>query len=267
MTALSAAVIGSRPLATAPQRFVDSAPAGTLEDLHIRGEDVHVWLASLDLPERLVRPLWSLLDDQERRRAARFVRAGDRRKFVVARGTLRRLLGSYLGTNSAEVRIAYSERGKPFLEDAAGTTFNVSHSGELALYAIACGRRVGVDVERLRPELSLEDVARQLFSPAEWAALQRLDGECRRRALLDCWVRKEAYIKARGDGLYFGLDRFTVSLGPAGPAELLAVDEAGEVDRWRLEALVPAAGYVAALAVEGRDWQLSCWKWRHPLDA
>jgi 4'-phosphopantetheinyl transferase len=247
--------------------FVEPPPGTTPQELHIGGDDVHVWLAPLDMPERLVRSLWSLLDDQERGRAARFVRAEDRRKFVVARGTLRRLLGSYLGTNAARVRIAYSERGKPFLEDAAGTTFNVSHSGELALYAIACGRRVGVDVERLRPELNLEDVARQLFSRAEWAALQRLDGRCRRWALLECWVRKEAYIKARGDGLHFGLDRFTVSLGPASPARLLAVDEAGEVERWRLEALVPAAGYAAALAVEGCDWQLSCWKWRHPSHA
>ena len=110
-----------------------------------------MWTAWLDVTEEGVRFLWGVLSDDERGRAARFVRSEDQRKFVVARGALRRLLGLYLGKNPAAVRLGYSERGKPFVEDGAGITFNLSHSGELALYAIASARRVGIDVEKTRP--------------------------------------------------------------------------------------------------------------------
>ncbi len=149
--------------------------------------------------------------------------------------------------------------GKPSLSGpgGAGLRFNISHCGDLALYAFARSRELGVDVERVTPGMASEKIASQFFSPAEVAALRAVPKPRRAEAFFACWTRKEAYIKARGKGLSLPLDRFAVSITP-GDAALLSSCSPGDVERWSLRELEPGSGYAGALAVEGKGWSLRC---------
>ncbi len=229
------------------------------------GEEVHIWRSSLDPPLWRVNALKQVLAPDERERADRFVRAEDRTRFIVGRGVLRTILGRYLDLDPRHLQFRYNPFGKPAIEPAAGgelIRFNVSHSGDIVLYAITSGREIGVDVERIRPDFGTEEIAQRFFSGREVATLRGLPASCRLEAFFACWTRKEAYLKARGEGLSRPLDRFDVSLTPGQPAELLHVyDDAAEPAHWSLRALSPGPGHVAALAVEGHGWRLRCWHW------
>lgn len=224
---------------------------------------VHVWRTFVDLPDRGVAALHDVLAPGERTRARRFRFERDRRRFTVARGVLRRLLGRYLQVDPAAVEFRYGVHGKPSLPEGAddrGVRFNLSHSRGLALHAFAVGREVGVDVERLRPDTDVTRAARRFFSPAEADALAGVAPGRRREAFFECWTRKEAFVKARGEGVALGLRRFDVSLRPGEPAALLRFEgDPAEPARWSLCALAPGEGYKAALAVEGSGWDLRCW--------
>jgi 4'-phosphopantetheinyl transferase len=136
----------------------------------------------------------------------------------------------------------------------------------VALYAVARGREVGIDLEFIRRDLEVEQIAERFFSRRETATLRALPTDLRKYAFFLCWTRKEAYIKARGEGLSLPLDQFDVSLIPGEPAALLSAQpDSDEALRWSLQELTLASGYVAALAVEGRGWSLSCWQWPRPL--
>lgn len=228
------------------------------------GDEVHVWGARLDAPPAVVRRLLLTLAPDERGRAGRFHFKRDGDRFVVARGLLRAVLGGYLNVGPEALRFEYGARGKPSLaaeHDADGLRFNLSHSGGVALFAVARGREVGVDVERVSPRVECENIAGRFFSPREVAGLLALPPPRREAAFFDCWTRKEAYIKARGEGLSLPLDAFDVSLAPGEPAALLAnrLDPA-EVSRWSLRGLAPWPGFAAAVAAEGRGWRLKCWR-------
>jgi 4'-phosphopantetheinyl transferase len=235
-------------------------------ELTLSSAEVHVWRACLDPAASCVERLQSTLAADELQRAARFHFTRDRRRFTVARGVLRDILGRYLGVPPSELGFHYSAYGKPALADvaaAAGLRFNVSHSHEMALFAVACGREVGVDIEYLGREIRGEEIAERFFSARERASLRALPAEVKHEAFFNCWTRKEAYIKAHGEGLSLPLDQFDVSLAPGEPAALLATrSDPREALRWSLQALTPGPGYVAALAVEGQGWHLTCWQWR-----
>jgi 4'-phosphopantetheinyl transferase len=228
--------------------------------------EVHVWRAALDPAASCVEQLQRTLSADELHRAARFRFPRDRRRFIVGRGALRDILGRYLGVPPCALGFRYNAYGKPALADVTaegGLCFNVSHSHELALFAVTCGREVGVDIEYLRQEIACETIAEHFFSARERASLLALPTEVKPQAFFNCWTRKEAYIKAHGEGLSLPLDQFDVSLAPGEPAALLAThSEPREALRWSLQALTPGPGYVAALAVEGQDWHLTCWQWR-----
>jgi 4'-phosphopantetheinyl transferase len=217
---------------------------------------VDVWLADLEPGETVVERCVSMLTADERARAGRFHFPRDAAHWIVARGTLRAILSDRLRIEPRDVRFAYGEHGKPELAApfaASGLRFNLSHSGALALCAIVRHRRVGVDIERLRPMPDLEAIAERTFSSRERETLRRLPPELRHEGFFNCWTRKEAYIKAIGTGLAHPLDRFSVSLAPGAPARLEAVDDdPWEVEAWTLESFVPSTGYAAALVVEGR---------------
>jgi 4'-phosphopantetheinyl transferase len=226
-------------------------------DERLGADEVQVWLADLDrLPDAALAGSLSA-DERERGRRLRFDR--DRRRFVAARGLLRGLLARHLGLEPGRLRFRYGATGKPFLAGADGPRFNVSHSGGLALLAFAWGREVGVDVEQTRPVPEAETIARRYFSAREAAELARLPGSEREAAFFRCWTRKEAFIKATGEGLSRPLDAFDVTLAPGEPARLLRV--AGEPEaacRYWLEDLSPGRGYAAALAVEGGPARVVC---------
>jgi 4'-phosphopantetheinyl transferase len=124
---------------------------------------------------------------------------------------------------------------------------------------------VGIDLERIRFDLAVAEIAERFFSRREVAMLRTLPTELQRQAFFRCWTRKEAYIKARGEGLSLLLDQFDVSLAPGEPAAILGTQrDPSEASRWSLQKLTPAPGYVAALAVEGHGWRLTCWQWPDP---
>jgi 4'-phosphopantetheinyl transferase len=233
--------------------------------LVLEADAVHVWAAPLDPPAAAVGRNAALLAPDERTRAERFRFDRDRRRFTVARGVLRTLLGRYLATDPRAVAFRYESHGKPVLADAFaahGIRFNVSHSGEMALFAFARGRELGVDVEEVRRMEDGLDIAERFFSQAEVAAFRALPDEIRDDAFFNCWTRKEAYIKAVGEGLSFPLHVFDVSLAPGEPARLLASRDPQQAERWSLRGLPdPAPGYRAALVVEGEGWDVACWRW------
>jgi len=221
---------------------------------------VHIWRAALDALASATPPLLDVLTADEAQRAERYRFAGDRARFVATRGRLRILLGRYLGIAPSEIPLTYGPSGKPELatSDTRGRLhFNVSRSDDVALFAFALDRRVGVDVERVRPGVAAEPVVEHFFSPAEVAALRALPAASQAQAFFDGWTRKEAYVKATGRGIGDGFGDFTVSLRPDEPAAFCPTASGSEdVARWSLCALDPAPGYAAALAVEGHDWRL-----------
>jgi len=233
------------------------------DNLSLPENEVHVWLASLEQPEAVMLQLKHTLSHDELIRAGKFHFEKDRDYFMAARGLLRSLLGRYLDMQPAQLQFAYNENGKPSLSASLqGKTlnFNLSHSHNLALFAYSYIGSVGVDIEYMRADVAVEQVARVSFSPREQALLLALPIEERRHAFYACWTRKEAYIKGRGTGLSLEPNLFDVAFLPGEPAALLASrEDPREPARWTLQALEPGAGYAGALAVEGHGWSLCCY--------
>ncbi len=245
-------------------------PWGCPPDALLLGrDDVHVWRATLDeTPSRIDGFLHTLAAD-ERTRAERFYFPRDRARFIVARGVQRAILGLYSNRAPQRVSFSYGSHGKPHLaceSGAAAIRFNISHSYGVALYAVTRAREVGIDLEFIRGNLEVEQIAERFFSHRETATLRALPTDLRESAFFRCWTRKEAYIKATGAGLSLPLDQFDVSLTPSEPAALLSTQpDPDEAHRWSLQELTPAPGYAAALAVQGHGWCLACWDWRTPF--
>ena len=216
----------------------------------IPADEIHLWRASLEQPVAATERLRSLLADDELARAAKFRFARDRDRYIVGRGLLRSLLGSYLQRPPRELRFDYGEFGKPRLE-GGGPHFNLSHSGALALFAFSADVELGVDVELENAEFAKERIAERFFSEKEVRVLRSLAEPLQATAFMTCWTRKEAFIKARGDGLSLRLDSFDVSLAPDAPAALLRTEwSAAEPAQWWLCDLSDASrGYVAAMAM------------------
>jgi len=232
--------------------------------LNLPHAEIHVWRASLNADSAWQQRLAQTLSEEEHYRANRFHFEKDRAHFIVGRGILRVILGGYLKLNSEQVPIGYTPFGKPILAEplhANDLQFNLSHSDGLALYAFGHSHPLGIDLERTRPDFATAEIAQRFFAPGEVATLQALSPELQPRAFFDCWTRKEAYLKAKGSGLSVPLDSFEVSLTPGEPAVLLKSQiDSQEPQRWSLLSLNPGPGYAAALAVEGRVWQLKCWR-------
>jgi 4'-phosphopantetheinyl transferase len=197
-----------------------------------------------------------VLASDEQRRADRFRFERDRSRYIVGRALLRGLLARYLETAPNELEFRYGAFRKPALRP--GPWFNLSHAGPIALYAFSSAGEIGVDVELDGADFARERIAERFFSPAEVSVLRSLPAELQPRAFLTCWTRKEAFIKARGDGLSLALDSFDVTLAPGTPAALLRTawcsEESGQ---WCLEDLSDRrSGYIAAVALRGHGWRV-----------
>jgi 4'-phosphopantetheinyl transferase len=234
---------------------ISSSPSNGQLSQIIAQNEIHLWLASLELSKAYLHYLWGLLSIDERQRADRFRFERDRLHFIASRGTLRCILSEYTDLPSEGLRFRYGASGKPALTEDCNPgdlRFNLSHSHELALYALVLHHEIGVDIEHTRLVRDVETLARRFFSRQEYETLRSLPEQQKLGAFYNCWIRKEAYIKACGDGLSQPLDRFEVSLAPDKPAQLLSIDDnQAEASRWYLHGFEPAPGYIAALAVEG----------------
>jgi 4'-phosphopantetheinyl transferase len=209
---------------------------------------IHVWRAWLDVEAAERKRLSEFLTDDETARANRFVFPHDHDHFLVARGRLRELLGRYLNCSPRNLKFTAAKYGKLSLPEYPHLRFNVSHSHGLALYGFTLDRELGIDVEKIRPEFTGEDIAARYFSMSEQNELKKIPEEFRPLAFFLCWTRKEAYVKAHGDGLQIPLDSFDVSLTPGQPATLHSADD----QRWSLQSFLPAANFAAAVIAEGK---------------
>lgn len=238
--------------------------------LRLASGDVHSWCAGLDVPPETFARLYGTLTFDERNRSARFRFERDRRRFVVAHGVLRDLLGRYLQTPPGEISFVYNAFGKPDLSPEYGSRlkFNLSHSAGLTLIAIAADSNVGVDLEYTQAQSDHPEIARRFFSATEVDHLNALPSHLYTEAFFSCWTKKEAYVKARGEGMAIPLNSFSVPLttDPAHtPAELSVVANCiVQTRRWSLYTLQPAPGYVGALAIGGTGWRLSQRQWQTP---
>lgn len=201
--------------------------------------EVHVWRCDLLAAESSVARLRSWLSGDEAAREGRFRHERDRRRFAVAHGQLRDILGFHLGRHPAEVAFAAGPGGKP---EAPPLLFSLSHSAELAVIAVSVGPDVGVDVERLRRVHDAEAAAAFGLSPAEQAVLgdAATPGD-----FLRSWTRREAYLKGRGEGISAGQE----------------ADDVQAREQWDVRDLDPAPGYVGALAVRCRAAEVRFWHW------
>ena len=212
--------------------------------------EVHSWCASLDVLPATSARLYATLSLEERHRSARFRFERDQQRFIAAHGVLRELLGRYLQTQPGRISYVHNAFGKPDLSPEFGgrLKFNLSHSAGLALVAIAADADIGVDVEYIRTQPDDAEIARCFFSTAEADQLLSLPNHLYAEAFISCWTKKEAYLKACGNGLTVPLNVASADIAPA--------------KRWSFFSLQPAPGYIGTLAIEGGCWRLEQWRWR-----
>jgi 4'-phosphopantetheinyl transferase len=236
--------------------------------LELSRDIAHVIRVTLDLTHEQWSPLIELLSDEERARADRFRVDEPRRQFIICRATLRQLLGKIGGVRPQAVLFQYGSHGKPELlshelnSSFQQIEFNVSHSGTIGLIAISVGATIGVDVEVFSPAVKFLQLAERFFAPLETAELKSLKPEKQVNGFYRGWTCKEAYIKARGDGLSLSLASFRVSIDPDRPASLCHVDDQpNEPAKWTTESLKVGENHAAAAMVRRPECRIALWDW------
>jgi 4'-phosphopantetheinyl transferase len=250
------------PLATPSEIVWAAAP----EKLELAQGELLVVSASLELSDSHLADLTLLLSEDERARAARLRFDKDRRRFIASRGRLRELLGQLLRVEANLLAFGYTPRGKPVLAaPASGHSlhFNLAHAESLAVYAVAWDHEVGIDIERVRPIMGAEAIAGRFFSEREFAQWRSVASGQQMEAFFNCWTRKEACLKATGDGISESLDQVEVSLIPGQPVQLLNMPcRPRAVTRWLLQSLSLGAAYLGAVAApQGSHLEVNCWQW------
>jgi 4'-phosphopantetheinyl transferase len=233
--------------------------------LILPSDELHLWRISVDYVAPNLASLEQLLSKDERARADRFRFSRNREQYIIRRAAMRQILARYVGVEPQQLRFSYGAYGKPSLAgpvDGQDIRFNISHSEDLALCGVTRGRDIGVDIEHIRTDLDISGMTDRCLTSRERETLEQLPMSIRKHAFFVAWSRKEAYVKARGQGLGYPLHRFEVSLCPGEPSVLLSDPEDPlEVLRWRLEDVPADQAYAAAAAVEGRSWMRKLWRW------
>jgi len=225
--------------------------------------EVHVWRAFLDLPQFEMESLLEILSVDELERASRFHFERHKKRFIVSRGILRNILSHYIDIIPQKVFFEYSSQGKPVLAHKPGEAtyhFNLSHSGEFALYAVSPESGVGIDIERIQDDISVDQISQKFYSHKEIHQLEIIHKNDRSELFFQYWTRKEALLKATGEGISFQMEQCDVSLidgGVLSPIILPGNNE--ESSSWYVQDLSPGPGYVAAIAVESSNCTISCW--------
>jgi 4'-phosphopantetheinyl transferase len=222
---------------------------------------VHVWIVRLKGQDTCFDHCQAMLNERELHRASRFYYEHLRRRFTLSHGCLRALLGLYLGVPPRDVQFGYGVRSKPFIDKpVTDLRFNQSDSGDLVAFAFTSGCEIGVDIEEVHPLSDLEGVVANVFTPREIVELCRIDSSRQQEAFFATWTRKEAYVKALGDGLFIPPDSFRVTVCSSENKPRVYFDQGPEtVNDWQLHSFHPAPGYLGTIAYRGlrRDMQIS----------
>ncbi|HLP92050.1 MAG TPA: 4'-phosphopantetheinyl transferase superfamily protein [Nostocaceae cyanobacterium] len=225
--------------------MIDFLPAPI--DLSLPINCVHIWRIGLNQSDREIEALRATLSSDEVMRADRFYFPEHRKRFIAGRGSLRAILGGYLGVEAARVEFDYEQRGKPLLGGkfaGSGVNFNLSHSQDLGLLGVSCDRPIGVDLEYMRPTSDVEGLAQRFFLEREYEIVRSLVGQQQQEVFFRYWTCKEAYLKATGDGIA-QLEQVEISLTLTKPAQLLVSGN------WHLLELIPDENCRAAVVVGG----------------
>jgi len=211
---------------------------------------VEIGICRLHIAAEVVAHYAPVLSPDELERAHRFAFQHLRNEYILGRGLTRWMLGTRIGVPPQSLRFYYSSRGKPYLQSRNEWHFNVSHSKSLFVCAMTTAGEVGVDIEQVRPIEDALGIARQFFCESENRRLQKLPAEYQETGFFECWTRKEAFLKATGEGLTRELDSFGVTFGPGETPRLERIDDpADDPSRWSLKVFAPAENYVGAVAV------------------
>ena len=234
------------------------------DGLEISADHVDIWLASTAPDEDRLRAYKKFLSPAELARSGKFKSASRYREYVVTRGLLRQVLARLAGLDITGIEFPDGEHGKPCLDNKPGgktIAFNVSHSHGLALVAVTLEGRLGVDLEKIRPEVDWRSLAKQYFSGTEVRALDRYPDDPGLKAFYTCWTRKEAFVKALGAGISYGLDEFDVSLDPDEACAALTIRrEEEDACRWQVKNIPVPETHVAALALDRPDCRFRFWR-------
>ena len=233
--------------------------------LFLSDREVHVWRAGLDLSAETARVLAERLSADELTRSGHYRFERDRIRFIAARGILRLILGRYLGIEPDAIRFFYEKNGKPRLQNTSGDAvikFNLSHSEGLALYVFARDYEVGIDLEYICEISEMELIVEQFFSAKEKIVFGTLPASGKQETFFNWWTRKEAFTKATGNGLYYPLDTFDVSVAPGESDESLKIlGYAKKGPTWSMWDVRPAEAFTGAVVIRARDFDVQFWQW------
>ena len=235
----------------------------------IKRDVIHVWRYTLDLPSSQRESLLEILSPDELERAGKFYFEKDRNRFIAARGILRKILGIYLNEDPEQIHFEYAAFGKPELKSGSylpKLSFNLSHSENIALFAIASEGNIGIDVEHIRYDMEIEPLASRFFSEMEIHALERVEGEKQNDVFFQFWTRKEAFLKAIGKGLSFPMERCDVSIADnRNFAPVIIPTDTEEHTNWFVLDLEPGKGYAAAVVADRPEMEISFWDFSFDL--
>lgn len=223
---------------------------------------IDFWYCNLGLNRSKLDAYFALLSNDEKARSSRFKFDRDRECYIISRGILRLLLAGYLRQEPHDFVFSYTQFGKPFLAVDGSLRFNISHSGNMAVFGFARNEEIGVDIEKIKDDFDILELAQNFFAQKEIEVLEHLPKEALPGAFFRCWTRKESFIKAEGSGLSFPLDQFAVSLAQDKPAELLTTQwDPNEKEHWQLFSYIPAEEYVAAVAIRSQAHTFCPYDW------
>jgi 4'-phosphopantetheinyl transferase len=231
-----------------PQAF----SGGIRPPAELQADEIQIWRAPNEVEEQDYPKLNELLSADEVERARKFRFERHRRQYVIGRSLLRILIAAYLQTDARSIRFHYTPKGKPELapaDNASGLHFNVAHSGRIILLGFTRNRRIGIDVEEIRKDVEIDEIAQRFFSVSEQRCLASLPLSQRYDAFFRCWTRKEALLKGTGEGLSVGLDTFSVFSTPDKDENWVST---GDQQKWWIQDVDAGIGYAGAASVECR---------------
>jgi 4'-phosphopantetheinyl transferase len=237
------------------------------DNLKLLPGEIHMWLIPEVQNENMMKVLSHKLNDAEKEKASRYYFEKKRRQYIITRGVLKILLEVYTRRNSEQFQIVQGIYGKPFMRsEEEEIHFNISHSEGLSILGFSKEAPLGVDIEIIREIPERDEIAEKYFSKKENNIYKTIPEEYRTKAFFNCWTRKEAFIKAIGEGFSKPLDQFDVTFLSNEKTKLISIDgDTRKADEWSLQELKTAQGYVSAFAVKKRKFRLSCWTWNESL--